>query len=513
MRIGIDVGGTNTDAVLMDRAELAGRAKVPTSPDVMSGIVAALGELLGQAPRGVTVEAVMLGTTHFTNALLERKDLSPTATLRLALPANRLLPPFVDWPGPLREAAGGFAYMVRGGHEYDGREISAADLPEVRSAVRDMVKKGVEAVAVSGVFSAVNPAHEDAAAEVIRQEAPHLHVTLSRDIGRIGILERENAAALNACLAGTAVRTIRGIRDAMGSLGLDAPLYLSQNDGTLMDAPYAARFPVFTIASGPTNSMRGATYLSGVQDGIVVDVGGTSTDVGALARGFPREASVAVSIAGVRTNFRMPDVFSIALGGGSIVAVDPLSIGPRSVGYRLSEEALVFGGGTLTTTDVAVASGRARVGDAALVGGLEAGLVSGTAGRIQEMVEDAVDQVKLSADPVPVVLVGGGSILVGEPVKGASRVIRPDHFDVANAIGAAIAQVGGQVERVLALEGIDRDQALGGARDEAVGKAVGAGADPATVRIVEMEEVPLAYLPGNATLIRARAVGDLALAT
>ena len=497
----------------MDRAELAGRAKVPTSPDVMSGIVAALGELLDQAPKGVPVEAVMLGTTHFTNALLEQTDLSPTATLRLALPANRLLPPFVDWPGSLREAAGGLAYMVRGGHEYDGREISPADLPEVRSAVRDMVKRGVEAVAVSGVFSAVNPAHEDAAAEVIRQEAPHLHVTLSRDIGRIGILERENAAALNACLAGTAVRTIRGIRDAMESLGLDAPLYLSQNDGTLMDAAYAARFPVFTIASGPTNSMRGATYLSGIEDGIVVDVGGTSTDVGALARGFPREASVAVSIAGVRTNFRMPDVFSIALGGGSIVGVAPLSIGPRSVGYRLSREARVFGGGTLTTTDVAVASGRARVGDPALVADLEAGLVSDTANRIQEMVEDAVDQVKLSAAPVPVVLVGGGSILVGEPVKGASRVLRPDHFDVANAIGAAIAQVGGQVERVLALEGIDRDEALAGARDEAVSKAVGAGADPATVRIVEMEEVPLAYLPGNAMMVRAKAVGDLAIAT
>ena len=510
MRIGIDVGGTNTDAVLMDRADLVGRAKVPTSADVMAGIVAALRELLDQAPKGVSVEAVMLGTTHFTNALLEQKDLSPTAALRLALPANRLLPPFVDWPESLREAAGGLAYMVRGGHEYDGREISSADVSEVRSAVRDMVKKGVEAVAVSGVFSAVNPAHEDAAAGVIREEAPHLHVTLSRDIGRIGILERENAAALNACLAGTAIRTIRGIRDAVRSLGLDAPLYLSQNDGTLMDAAYAARFPVFTIASGPTNSMRGATYLSGIKDGIVVDVGGTSTDVGALVRGFPREASVAVSIAGVRTNFRMPDVFSIALGGGSIVGAGPLSIGPRSVGYRLSEEARVFGGRTLTATDVAVASGRARVGDPSLVDGLEAGLVSDTVDRIQEMVEDAVDQVKLSADPVPVVLVGGGSILVREPVKGASKVLRPEHFDVANAIGAAIAQVSGQVERVLALEGIDRDEALADARDEAVSKAVGAGADPTTVEIVEVEEVPLAYLPGNATLIRTKAVGDLA---
>jgi N-methylhydantoinase A/oxoprolinase/acetone carboxylase beta subunit len=363
------------------------------------------------------------------------------------------------------------------------------------------------------VFSPVNTVHEDEAAELIREEAPEFRVCISHENGRMGLLERENAAVLNACLGDIATRTIQGIEGALRSLGINAPLYMSQNDGTLMDSEFAARFPVLTISSGPTNSMRGAAYLSGVTDGIVVDVGGTSTDVGALARGFPREASVAVSIAGVRTNFRMPDVFSIALGGGSIVGVEPLSIGPRSVGYRLSEEARVFGGRTLTTTDIAVAAGRAQVGDSALVGGLEAGLVSETANRIQEMVEDAVDQVKLSADPVPVVLVGGGSILVGEPVKGASKVLRPDHFDVANAIGAAIAQVSGQVERVLALEGIDRDEALAGARDEAVGKAVGAGADPATVEIVEMEEVPLAYLPGNATLIRAKAVGDLALAT
>lgn len=242
MRIGIDVEGTNTDAVLMDGGNLVGLAKVPTSADVTSGIVAALQELLRQSSAH-TLQAMMLGTTHFTNALLELRDLSPAATLRMALPTNRLLPPFVDWPEPLREAIGGFAYMVRGGHEYDGREISSLDMSEVRASVRAMVKNGVEAVAVCGVFSAVDPAHEEAAANLIREEAPHLHVTLSRDIGRIGILERENATALNACLAGTATRTIRGIRDAIQSLGIDAPLYLSQNDGTLMDAAYAAGSP------------------------------------------------------------------------------------------------------------------------------------------------------------------------------------------------------------------------------------------------------------------------------
>src|SRR5947208_13503559 len=108
-----------------------------------------------------------------------------------------------------------------------------------------------------------------------------------------------------------------------------------------------------SFASGATNSMRGAAFLSGVQDAMVVDVGGTSTDVGQLRRGFPREANSVVEIGDVRTLFRMPDLLSIGLGGGSIVTHDPLQVGPDSVGYRLTEAALVFGGNTLTATDAA----------------------------------------------------------------------------------------------------------------------------------------------------------------
>jgi len=145
----------------------------------------------------------------------------------------------------------------------------------------------------------------------------------------------------------------RGIQKGDGDLGIVAPLYLTQNDGTLMSADFAEMYPVLTFASGPTNSMRGAAFLSGLKDAMVVDIGGTTSDIGALTHGFPREASVAVDIGGVRTNFRMPDVFSFGLGGGSIVRQDLLRIGPQSVGYRLTKEALVFGGDTLTTTDIA----------------------------------------------------------------------------------------------------------------------------------------------------------------
>src|SRR4029453_16162474 len=98
----------------------------------------------------------------------------------------------------------------------------------------------------------------------------------------------------------------------------DAPVYLSQNDGTLMSVDFAERYPVATFASGPTNSMRGAALLSGEQDCAVVDIGGTTSDVGVLQHGFPREASVAVEIGGGRPNSRMPGVFSFGLGGGGL---------------------------------------------------------------------------------------------------------------------------------------------------------------------------------------------------
>ena len=495
----------------MDGANLVASVKVPTSADVTSGIVSSLTGLLAHLPTGGRVDAVMVGTTHFTNALLEERNLAPTAVVRLSLPATQLLPPLVDWPEGLKEALGGMTYMVAGGHEFDGREISSLDRQALREAVRDMRRKGARAVALSGVFSPVNNSHEQEAAALIREEAPDLRVCLSHENGRMGLLERENAAALNACLGEMASATISAIEEALRSLGILAPMYMSQNDGTLMDADFAARFPVLTISSGPTNSMRGAAFLSGVTDGIVVDVGGTSTDVGSLVRGFPREAAVAVQLAGVRTNFRMPDMVSIPLGGGTVVERDPLRIGPESVGYRLSEEAVVFGGSTLTTTDLAVAANLAAVGDPGKVGQMERSFVDSAMAEIRARVETAIDRVKLSYEDVPVVLVGGGSILVGNELAGASQVLRPQHAGVANAIGAAIAQVGGQVERVYALEGLRREEAIADCSAAAVERAVAAGADPATVEVVEIDEVPLTYVPSNATLVRVKAVGNLAV--
>lgn len=514
LRLGIDVGGTNTDAVLIDGNTVLAATKASTTPDVTSGIVTAINDLKTASNFDpATVAAVMIGTTHFINALVEAERLAPTAAIRFGLPATSALPPLVDWPQRLTAATGALSFMCHGGNEFDGSRIEEFDETEFREVLEKAAAAGARSFAISSVFSPVNAEFELRAAEIIAEQLPDSPISLSHEIGRMGLLGRENATIINAALRELADNVTTGLIRTVTEAGIAAPVFLSQNDGTLMDVDYARRYPVATFASGPTNSMRGAAFLSRLQDCAVVDVGGTTTDVGILQNGFPREASTDVAVAGVQTNFRMPDVLSVGIGGGSLATGDTASpvVGPNSVGYRLTSKALVFGGDTLTATDLAVAAGIADIGDKSLVSHLDPAYVRAALEHVGEQMAIVVDRMRISAEPVPVVAVGGGSILVPEVMAGASQVVRPEHFAVANAIGAAIAEVGGEVDRVFAVNPGQREAVLDGARQEAVDRTVAAGAKPGSVRIVDIEEVPLAYLPGNATRIRVKAVGELSL--
>ncbi|ROU04175.1 hydantoinase/oxoprolinase N-terminal domain-containing protein [Histidinibacterium lentulum] len=509
-RIGIDVGGTNTDAVVMEGDRILAGVKSPTTEDVMGGVVESLTKVLDQsgAPKE-RVSAVMIGTTHFTNAVVERRHMARTAAVRLCLPAAQCLPPMVDWPEDIREAVGGRFWMARGGNEFDGRQISGLDMAELDRIAAEIGAAGIDTVAVTSVFSPVSDEMERKAAARLKERLPGADFTLSSEIGRLGILERENAAIMNASLRALSERTVAAFGRALEAVGLTCPYYITQNDGTLMSREFVQAYPVLTFASGPTNSMRGASFLSGEADAIVADVGGTSTDVGALVKGFPRPASTTVDVGGVRTNFRMPDVFSIALGGGTIISGegDAVKIGPQSVGYRITREAICFGGQTLTATDVAVGLGLADVGDASTRGRMPNDLES-IKEKINALILNAVERMRVSPQPIPVLAVGGGSILIPDRV-GDLPVIRPEHFSVANAVGAAIGQISGEVDRIFSLASKSREEALAEARKEATDKAIAAGADPASIELLDQEDVPLAYLPGNATRIRLKVVGSM----
>ena len=523
MRIGVDVGGTNTDAVLIKGSRVLASTKQTTTADVSSGVSAAIGALLsetGAAPS--SIDAVMIGTTHFTNALVERDRLDAAGVIRLASPSGEALPPFTAWPEALVRQIGGNYFLLPGGYEYDGREIAALNEAQVRAAARTCRARGVDSIAISSAFAPMNAGMEHRAACIVRDEHPQAVISLSHEIGRLGLIERENGVILNAALASLARHVIASFEHALDRLGLKAPLYISQNDGTLISAAHAARCPVMTIGSGPTNSMRGAAFLTGVSDGVVMDVGGTTCDIGVLVNGMPRESSIAVDIGGVRTNFRMPDILAIGLGGGTRVHLDPelyqsdgladadLRVGPDSVGYRLVQDSYLFGGETLTTSDIAVAAGHARFGDAASVPELSAAVRKTIWRRIQTMLAEGVDRMKTTAGDAPLIAVGGGHFLIADNINGAAAVVRPPHASVANAVGAAIAQVGAQLDQIIDYDKTPREKALARMREEAAARVAAAGGAAGTIEVVDIEEIFLSYLPGRSAQVRMKAVGDLA---
>ena len=514
-KLGIDVGGTNTDAVLIDEnRNVIADIKCPTTGDIYDGILDALRTVLSVS--GVDksqIRQAMLGTTQCTNAIVERKNLAPIGILRLGAPATLGIPPMVDWADDIRAICVESA-VIGGGFEYDGKPLAPLDVEAARAFFLRMKEKGVKSIAISGVFSTVRSDHELEVAQLCREVmGEDVHISISSEIGSMGLIERENATILNAALWKVAERFTDGFAQSLQDEGItNADVYLSQNDGTLMTMEHARRYPILTVACGPTNSIRGASYLSHLRDDIVIDVGGTTTDFGVIQNGFPRESSVAVTIGGVRTNFRMPDVVSIGLGGGSIVRERPdgtVTVGPDSVGYEITKRALVFGGDTLTATDIAVRLGMYQLGDPSKVAHISEELARKALAAMSAMVEDAIDSMKVSSADMDVILVGGGSIILPEKLSGAAKVVKPEHFGCANAIGSAISKVSGTFEQLINYDEIPRDKALEQAKAQAVELAAAAGAQRDTVEIIEVEDVPLAYYPGNTNRVKVKAAGDL----
>ena len=508
IRVGVDVGGTNTDAVVMKGQKFLGGAKRPTTEDILTGVENAIQAALGEAKTSSdSVDVLIIGTTHFVNALVQRTKLAQTGLIRMCLPSGSSILPFADWPESLVNGMKGSSKLVKGGYEMDGNEISSLDKDELIEAAKDLSDLGCKQIAISSVFATVRGDMEDEALEIITQAMPELSVTLSKSIGGMGLLERENAAIINASLKPLAEEVVDSFKLLQKSLKLSCPMFFTRNDGTLIEAAEVIELPVLTFACGPTNSMRGAAFLSGLQDALVVDVGGTTTDVGEVQDGFPRLAGTSVMVADVRTNFAMPDVISIGLGGGSIVSDnDPMSIGPISVGNELPQKAKVFGGDTLTATDLAVAAGRCKVGDTAPP---SIASIDKLVEILDKMVSDQVARARTSNKAIPVIAVGGGSVMMPSEVDGL-EVISPKHNDLANAVGAAIAQVSGQVSRVVLLnDDIDRDTAIKEVTEEATKIADKRHSDPKSISVLTVSDMPLSYLPGNNLLINVTVVGNL----
>lgn len=511
MRIGIDVGGTHTDAVLMQADKLICATKALTSQDVVSGIVNALRTILQESEVSAKyIQAVMIGTTQFTNAIIERRQLAPVAAIRIGLPSGEGLPPMCDWPEDMKVAIQSQSYQINGGYLYDGWSVASLDEQQIAAVIADIQVRNIKNVAIASVFSPMNPAPELQLAKRIKQAIPDAAFTLSHKMGKLGILERENATILNTTLLPFARHVVGAFKQALINEGLACPMFISQNDGTLMSADFVQHYPALTFSSGPTNSLRGASKLTGLKDAIVVDIGGTTSDIGVLQDGFPRESNVVIEVGGIRTNFRMPDIQAVGLGGGSIVSPDGLSVGPQSVGHNLVKEGMIFGGSTLTATDVIVASCRLDIGEPGKVSGLSETLLGNARRTMGTLLDDHIDMMKPNSQPVPVILVGGGAILVQDSLPSASKVIRPENAGVANAIGASIAQIGGEAESLLSYRSQSREAAIEQVKNEAIGNAISAGAEQQSLRVADIEETAIPYMDDGNTRVRVKVIGDVA---
>jgi len=386
------------------------------------------------------------------------------------------------------------------------------------------MKDRVDSVAITGVFSPIIADHEEQAAAIVRDVLGEgIPVTLSHRIATISLLERENSTILNAAVITVMQRAVNSLRAAVKERGIAAPLFIVQNDGSVMSADYAVDYPIFTVASGPAASVRGAVYLSGIEDGVVVDIGGTSTDVAYIVKGFPRESSITVTIGGVKTNIRCPDLLSIALGGGTIVKTDGnrvTGLGPESVGYNLVRLGKSFGGPLMTVHDTAVAMGKLTERLAVFktdfvthpdkIRALDRGLVEGAWAAIKATVEEAIDKMKTTAEPVPAIFIGGGAMVVPkERIAGVSEVLSPNHFEVGGAVGTTIAEIGAYAEGVVDLAVDDRDAAIGEVTAHAKDNAQAAGAIRETVEVIDVEEIPFTYMPGKREKIRIRVKGKV----
>jgi N-methylhydantoinase A len=372
VRVGIDVGGTFTDAVAVDAAARLVTAKVPSTPDDPGeAFLAALGELGRRAGfRHDEVAYLVHGSTIATNAIVQRnvaraglvtttgfRDLLEIGTQQRAVLYDLNEPksePLVrrELRAEVRERVGA-----------QGDVLVPLDEDDVRRAAAALGERQAEAVAVAFLFSFLNPTHERRAGEIIRAELPGIPVTLSSEVApEFREYLRTTTTAVNASLLPLVGRYVERLRSRLDQAGVRAPLHLMQSNGGVARAETAARLPVALISSGPAGGAIAAARLgalAGDEDVLGFDMGGTTADVCLVVGGEP-QIRFRGEAAGHPVNLPQVDLLSVGAGGGSIARVDrfgSLLVGPESAGAEPGPAAYGRGGTNATVTDAHVVLG------------------------------------------------------------------------------------------------------------------------------------------------------------
>lgn len=506
--IGVDIGGTNTDAVLInDQGMILKAIKTNTTQDISEGFLEALGNIVGRSPGFPgKIKEVIAGTTQATNAVLQGEDLYRVGVLRIAGQNPADLPPACAWPAKLKASIIVGCKTISGGFQCNGEAITKFRPEEAREAIHQLIEMGAESIAIVGAFSPLNPCQEIEASQIITEIAGKtVPFTMSSKVGGLGFIERENSAILNSALIKVMDKGFKALEKVMRAMGLQCPLMITQNDGSLISLAQALEYPLLTISSGPTNSFIGAARLSGIDDAVIVDIGGTSSDAGIIRNGYPVRSLNRSTIGGISLNFTMPDVHSIALGGGSVVKFQdekPI-LGPLSVARQLTKASFAFGGRVLTLTDAAIAYGAIHIEAAdkrsvPLKEHQAKTIVDNFKLRIAELAQT----MRGISNELPVVLVGGGAAMAS---FNDSKFLLPRHYDVANAYGAALSEVAGTVDKVISLT--SRDSALESLHDEARKNAINNGACSENLKLVDEQIIPYSYVPNNMARVIVRYSG------
>jgi N-methylhydantoinase A/oxoprolinase/acetone carboxylase beta subunit len=444
LRLGMAIGGTRAEAVLMDQGDrVVGRAHTGRPRGEQAAMRAILRALIGGKgadPRRIT-DAVLSSATVL-DAIERRRGLRRVAVLRVGAPLTLAVPPLATWPRPLRRAISAGEAVVGGGAEYDARMVAPFDA-DAAARFLATVAGVAEGVAVTSVFSPVAPEHELAAEEVVRRElGTSMRVSLSHELGTLGLLERENATVLNAALAGVVENLLESFSETLEEQQIDAEPSLAQGDGTVMTLEHAVRFPVYALGSGPASAIRGGAWLSGIVDGLTLDVDATGARIGTIVNGRPHERPTPSEIAGIRAGFRLPEV--------------------------------------LTLPAATVANGALAA---------------------------AVDAARRDSPTATLVVLGAAAALTAERLDAVGEVIVPVDAEHAEAVGLVVAPAGGQADRICVNRPSVRAMTIESTRAEALARAIHAGADPDRVQIIELEEIPLTYVPDPMVRVRAKAAG------
>ncbi len=318
--LGIDTGGTYTDGVVIDRSTrkvLAKAKSLTTRDDLSRGIIGCIdGMVFDDFDR---IDIVSLSTTLATNAIVEG------AGCEVGLVMIGFEP---DGSIPCTEMR-----MVPGGHNVKGIAKEPLDEDAVRQALESM-RGLVDAIAISGYLSVRNPEHELRVQELVG-EVLGLPVVCAHHLTRsLGIHERTVTAVLNAKLIPIIKRLLTSVRASLDEKGVEAPIMVVKGDGTLVGEKLAQEKPIETLLSGPAASIIGAGFLSGVEDGFVLDMGGTTTDIAVVKDGVPRVDEEGARVGGFLTHVEAASINTYGLGGDSYVQMDmdrKLQVGPQRV--------------------------------------------------------------------------------------------------------------------------------------------------------------------------------------